>query len=237
MEMPGAYFYLASLSRVTEVFTLDEPASRHIVQVLRMQEGEALVLTDGMGLRAMAIILDAHKKHCRVKISEKKFQKSDVSHVTIALSVLKNTNRFEWFLEKATELGVSEIIPLKCSRTEKQQFRMERMQSIVESALIQSQQSWMPLLQEPVSFDDFVGQAVSDQKFIAHCEPGEKRQLGEMIDTSLSSQLILVGPEGDFTTEEISVARQAGFIAVHLGDHRLRSETAAVAAAAVLKLI
>ncbi len=234
--MPGAYFYLAYLSRVAAEFSLDEPASRHIVQVLRMQAGENLLLTDGMGLRAVATILEAHKKHCQVRISEKKFQKSDANRVTIALSLLKNTNRFEWFLEKATELGIAEIIPLKCSRTEKQQFRMERMQSIVESALIQSQQSWMPELQKPVDFPEFVQQVVSDQKFIAHCGTGEKRQLSEMINTSLSSQLILIGPEGDFTEEEMEMAFQARFIAVHLGDHRLRSETAAIAAAAILKL-
>ena len=113
--MAGAYFYFASLSRVAEEFPLNEPASRHIVQVLRMQEGEELILTDGLGLQAMATILDANKKHCRVRISERKFQKPDARRVTIALSLLKNTNRFEWFLEKATELGISEIIPLKCS--------------------------------------------------------------------------------------------------------------------------
>ncbi|MDP4131734.1 MAG: RsmE family RNA methyltransferase [Bacteroidota bacterium] len=235
--MPGAYFYLASLSHVAEEFLLDEAASRHIVQVLRMQDGEHLILTDGRGLRAKASILDAHKKRCRVRLSERKFQKSDANRVTIALSLLKNTNRFEWFLEKATELGISEVIPLKCSRTEKQQFRMDRMQSIMESALIQSQQSWMPVLQEPAHFLEFVENAVSDQKFIAHCGSGEKRQLSGMIDISLSSQLILVGPEGDFTDEEINMAFRAGFVAVHLGDHRLRSETAAVAAASLLKLI
>lgn len=234
--MPRAYFYLTSLSRVGEEFPLVESASRHIVQVLRMQEGEELVLTDGRGLQAVATILDADKKHCRVRISERKFQKSDGRHITIALSLLKNTNRFEWFLEKATELGISEIIPLKCSRTEKQQFRMERMQSIMESALIQSQQSWMPLLQEPVGFPEFIENAISDQKFIAHCGKDEKRQLSGVINTALSSQMILIGPEGDFTDEEIGLAVQARFIAVSLGEHRLRSETAAVASAAILKL-
>ncbi|HEY4154995.1 MAG TPA: RsmE family RNA methyltransferase [Puia sp.] len=235
--MPAVHFYLASLSHMAEEFPLNEPASRHIVQVLRMQAGEDLVLTDGRGLEAVATILDAHKKHCQVRISERKFRKPDARRVTVAISLLKNGSRFEWFLEKATELGISEIIPLKCSRTEKQQFRKERMQSIMESALIQSQQSWMPLLQEPAAFPEFIENAVSDQKFIAYCGPAEKRELREMIDISLSSHLILIGPEGDFTGEEIRLAFQSRYIAVSLGEHRLRSETAAVAAAALLKLV
>jgi 16S rRNA (uracil1498-N3)-methyltransferase len=154
----------------------------------------------------------------------------------IALSLLKNASRFEWFLEKSTELGVSEIIPLKSVRTEKQQFRMDRMKSILESALIQSQQVWMPILHEPQNFNSWVENVRADQKFIAHCEDGKKRKLSEMIDTNSSSQLILIGPEGDFTDDEIKLAINHQFVAVELGANRLRSETAAVAAAAVMKL-
>ncbi|HVY74660.1 MAG TPA: RsmE family RNA methyltransferase [Puia sp.] len=235
--MAAAYFYLASLSHTAEEFVLDEPASRHMVQVLRMQEGETLMLTDGRGLRAAATILDAHKKHCQVRIGERKYQKPDTPHTAIALSLLKNSSRFEWFLEKATELGIAEIIPLKCMRTEKQQFRADRMQSIMESALIQSQQAWMPVFREPVAFNTFLELALSDQKFIAHCEPQEKKQLSEALHVSASSRLILIGPEGDFTEEEIRSANESGFTAVSLGEHRLRSETAALAAAALLKLV
>jgi 16S rRNA (uracil1498-N3)-methyltransferase len=234
--MPGAYFYLASLRDATEEFSLDESASRHVAQVLRMQEGEQLILTDGQGLRAIATVLDPHKKHCRVRVTERQQQPADAGRVTIALSLLKNANRFEWFLEKATELGITAIVPLKCSRTEKQQFRKDRMQSIVESALIQSQQSWMPLLREPVAFSDYMRQADSDQQFIAHCGLGEKKQLKELMNPGLSSRVILIGPEGDFTEEEQQMAFRTGFAPVSLGDHRLRSETAAVAAAVVLKL-
>jgi 16S rRNA (uracil1498-N3)-methyltransferase len=235
--MSGAYFYFASLSRIAEEFNLDEPSSRHIVQVLRMKNGDSLTLTDGRGLRAEARILEAHKKRCLVRISDKLQKPQDPRRITVALSLLKNNNRFEWFLEKATELGIGEIIPLKCSRTEKQQFRKDRMKSIVESALVQSQQCWMPELKDPVDFPELIEQVIADQKFIAHCATGERRQLSEMINTTLSSQLILVGPEGDFTDEEIQLAIQSRFIAVNLGDHRLRSETAAVAASAILKLI
>ncbi|HEY2348628.1 MAG TPA: RsmE family RNA methyltransferase, partial [Puia sp.] len=123
------------------------------------------------------------------------------------------------------------------SRTEKQQFRMDRMQGILESALIQSQQVWMPVLHEPQVFNLFVEHATADQKFIAHCDTGEKRKLSDMIYTNSNSQLIMIGPEGDFSDEEIKLALGQGFVAVELGENRLRSETAAVAAAAVLKLV
>jgi 16S rRNA (uracil1498-N3)-methyltransferase len=218
-------------------FILDENSSRHVVQVLRMKMGERLQLTDGKGLSALATIRDANKKHCVVTISEKHLIEAVKRRTQIGLSLLKNAGRFEWFLEKATELGITEIIPLKSARTEKQQFRMDRMKGILESALIQSRQVWLPEIQEPQSFSGWIGSVQADQKFIAHCDPGTKRRLSEMIDTNRSSQLILIGPEGDFTEEEIEQALNAGFIAVELGNNRLRSETAAVAAAVILKLI
>jgi 16S rRNA (uracil1498-N3)-methyltransferase len=235
--MPDPCFYFASLENQSSAFALDEKTSRHIVKVLRMEPGEKLRLIDGKGLSATVTISDADKKRCLVNIIEKQKQEVPERRVHIGLSLLKNISRFEWFLEKATELGVSEIIPLKCARTEKQQFRMERLQGILESALIQSQQVWMPHLHEPQVFLQCIEQSRSDQKFIAHCEPGAKKRLSEMVDKNLSSQLILIGPEGDFTEQEITQAIQAGFIAVELGENRLRSETAAVAAAAVLMLL
>jgi 16S rRNA (uracil1498-N3)-methyltransferase len=235
--MPNPYFYFASLAKQVDEFVLDENSSRHIVQVLRMKPGENLRLTDGKGLSAKATIREAAKKRCIVNITEKHIQPAPDRSVLIGLSLLKNASRFEWFLEKASELGVTEIFPLKCDRTEKQQFRMDRMRSILESALIQSQQVWMPKLQEPQSFFAWVEQVQADQKFIAHCETGVKGRLSEMIRKDLSSQLILIGPEGDFTEEEITHAIKTGFVGVDLGENRLRSETAAVAAAAVLKLI
>ncbi len=235
--MASPYFYFAHLGTMKEDFILNENSSRHIVQVLRMKPGENLRLTDGKGLSATAVIREAHKKHCRVNIIEKKLHEPSNRQIHIGVSLLKNTSRFEWFLEKATELGITKIIPLQCERTEKQQFRMERLHSILESAMIQSQQVWMPVLSEPKNFSAFVTEIQADQRFIAHCEPGKKRRLSEIINTNTGSLLILIGPEGDFTEEEIKLASQSGFIAVELGENRLRSETAAVAAAALLKLL
>ena len=149
-----------------------------------MQPGENLRLTDGKGLSALADIREANKKHVSLDIIEKKIQDPSNQMIQIGVSLLKNASRFEWFLEKATELGISEIIPLKCARTEKQQFRMERLQGILESAMIQSQQVWMPVLQEPKDFMQCWIRAQADQKFIAHCEPGTKRRLSEMMNTN-----------------------------------------------------
>ena len=234
--MASPYFYFATLKKQVDTIALDEKSSRHIVQVLRMKDGEELRLTDGQGLTVLASIREANKKRCIVNIVEKKITEPEKRRVHIAISLLKSAARFEWFLEKATELGVSDIIPLRSARTEKQQYRPERMKSILESALIQSQQSWIPALHEPQNFLQCIEHFPEDQKFIAHCEPGEKKQLGELIRTTASSQIILIGPEGDFTEEEIRKANDAGFIAVGLGVHRLRSETAAMAAAVLLKL-
>jgi 16S rRNA (uracil1498-N3)-methyltransferase len=235
--MAVPYFYFAHLATTADEFIFNERSSRHVVQVLRMQRGDEIRLTNGLGLSVLATILDANKKKCIVRIADKKNYESSKRRIQIGLSLLKNASRFEWFLEKATELGVSEIIPLKCERTEKLQFRMERMQGILESALIQSQQVWMPVIHEPKDFGKYIQEAKADQKFIAHCEPGEKKGLNEMLSTHYSSQLILIGPEGDFTEGEIKSAMNAGFVPVELGENRLRSETAAVAAAAVLKLL
>jgi 16S rRNA (uracil1498-N3)-methyltransferase len=230
------YFYFAHLATMHAEFALNENSSRHIVQVLRMQSGEDLRLTDGRGLSVLARISEANKKKCIVQIIEKQKQEPPKSNILVALSLLKNAGRFEWFLEKSAELGVSEIIPIISARTEKQQFRLDRMKSILESALIQSQQVWMPTLHDPQHFNTCVESAQADQKFIAHCEQGKKSKLSGMIKSNSSSRLILIGPEGDFTIEEIQLAIKYQFVAVELGENRLRSETAAIAAVAVLKL-
>jgi 16S rRNA (uracil1498-N3)-methyltransferase len=158
--------------------------------------------------------------------------------ISIAISLLKNTNRFEWFLEKATEIGISEIIPLICERTEKERFRYDRMQGICISAMLQSQQTWLPVLQEPGKFESFVTQQFENcSKYIAHCMDEEsKTQLHRQISKS-SDQLICIGPEGDFTKTEIELALQHHFIPVSLGETRLRTETAAVVAATLLSHI
>ena len=212
---------------------LNEETSRHIAQVLRMNSGEHISLTDGTGNLYTAEITESNKKGCSVKIASSSFQAKSSSGITIAISLLKNAHRFEWFLEKATEIGVSEIIPLVCERTEKQHFRRDRMKNIIISAMLQSQQTWLPSLHEPVKFSSLIKQVIPGQKFIAHCEEEQKQPLRAMFQPE-ESALILIGPEGDFTRVEIEDALQHNFIAVSLGETRLRAETAGVVAATLL---
>lgn len=235
MALP--FFYSEALQPGTSEFVLNEDTSKHVVQVLRMQNGQQLNLTDGRGNIFNASIIDDHKKRCTVKILSEKYQEPSGKKITIAISPVKNTSRFEWFLEKATEIGVNEIIPLICGRTEKQHVRMERLRGILVSAMLQSQQCRLPLLHEPVRFEDLVmRQFENGKKYIAHCLPeGNKESLHLQISKS-SNQLILIGPEGDFTTEEIDLALNNNFIPVALGETRLRTETAGVVAATLLCL-
>ena len=240
MALP--FFYIETIDPGLSAIILNEETSKHIVQVLRMQNGEQLQLTDGKGSLFTAKITDNNKKQCVVQIAETSSIQHPVSRITIAISLIKNTNRFEWFLEKATEIGVTEIIPLICERTEKQHFRYDRMKTILASAMLQSRQSWLPLLHEPValnklwqSFSTLPKLETYQQKFIAHCIDDEKRNLSDMVNEGLASKIILIGPEGDFTKEEIDLAVQYHFIPVALGQTRLRTETAGIVAATLLK--
>ena len=240
MTLP--FFYSEEITTGLSQLVLNEETSRHVVQVLRMQMGDQLKLTDGLGNIFTAIITDDHKKRCAVTIHSKEFQQQSQRKVTIAISLIKNSSRFEWFLEKVTEIGISEIIPLICERTEKQHFRLDRMKSILVSAMLQSQQCWLPVLQKPMSIDKLWQSSETlpklkfdyDQKFIAHCIDEQKRNLSDLTNENLSTQIILIGPEGDFTANEIEMAVQHHFIPVALGNTRLRTETAGVVAAALL---
>jgi len=229
MALP--FFYIPEL-RGTEL-ALDEDTSKHVTGVLRMKAGEELLLTDGQGKKAHAIITDDHRKKCVVRVAQIETETEKTPKVCIAISLIKNTTRFEWFLEKATEIGVSEIIPLLCSRTEKEKFRHDRMQAIVISAMLQSQQCWLPQLHDPTPFNSVVARNYAN-RFIAHCLPQQKQSLYGVLKKLDGSSLMLIGPEGDFTEKEIEQAVEENFIAVTLGSTRLRTETAGIVAAAYL---
>lgn len=234
MSLP--YFYVTDLS--TDTITLEEDTSKHVVQVLRMQVEEQLLLTDGKGKKAVATIIDDNRKRCTVKLSNITQEGPRAVAVSIGISLVKNASRFEWFLEKATEIGVTEIIPLICDRTEKEKFRHDRLQSILISAMLQSQQCWLPLLHEPIVVDKVIKEAAAPNKFIAHCLPNEKIQLASIFinysPLTTHDAIILIGPEGDFTEREITSALQEGFKPVALGNTRLRTETAGMVAATLL---
>lgn len=202
MALP--FFYEPTVAASASLFELSEETSKHCIQVLRMRTGERMQLTNGKGGLYTASIAHEDKKHCTVNIESAKQYPVPEKKTTIAVSLLKNASRFEWFLEKATEVGVTEIIPLICSRTEHTRFRFERMQQILISAMLQSQQSWLPVLHEPIKLQALFEEHLATQKFIAHCEEDNKTPIHSI---SLSeSVLMLIGPEGDFTPEEIRLA-------------------------------
>ena len=229
MNLP--FFFVENLNDTRLV--LDEDTSKHIINVLRMEKGEEILLTDGKGKKAKAAIVDDNRKKCVVEISSIEIAKQREKKIAIGISLIKNSSRFEWFLEKATEIGVSEIIPLICARTEKEKFRFDRMQNILVSAMLQSQQCWLPLLHEPTEFEKAMHLSF-EQKFIAHCEESNKKSLLPQYSNNTTSQIILIGPEGDFSHEEIESAIKNNFMPVSLGNTRLRTETAGMVAATLL---
>ena len=232
MQLP--FFFTEPILATDNFVVLNEENSKHIVQVLRMQVGKQLKLTDGIGNIYTAEITDAHKKKASVKIIERKFIAQTKNKVCIAISPVKNNSRLEWFLEKATEIGVSEIVLLLCDRTEKQNIKQERLQAILVSALLQSQQAWLPVFAAPKKYVEFVTKVKTENKFIAHCEENKKTSLKQITNQLTNHSTILIGPEGDFTTAEIELAIQNNFVPVSLGNTRLRTETAALVAATLL---
>ncbi|MFN2437776.1 MAG: 16S rRNA (uracil(1498)-N(3))-methyltransferase [Chitinophagaceae bacterium] len=228
--MTPPFFYVDNLEKNSIV--LDEGASKHI-SVLRLQKGMQILLTDGKGKKAIAKIVDDNRKKSKVEISSIQIEGERNRKIVIGISLIKNLSRFEWFLEKATEIGVSEIIPLICKHTEKQSFKFERMNAILISAKLQSQQCWLPVLHAPTQFNKAV-MLLFDKKFIAHCNGDNKKSLTSHHINLSPNQLILIGPEGDFTKEEIDLALQNSFTPVSLGNTRLRTETAGIVAAAFL---
>lgn len=230
MTLP--YFFEETIDATATHFILGEETSKHCVQVLRMRAGEQLQLTNGKGLLLTATITKEDKRRCEVNITERNFTEASQKKISIAISLLKNTNRFEWFLEKATELGVNEIIPLLCERTERHHFRYDRMRNILIAAMLQSQQALLPHLSEPKAFEEVINFSFYSSKLIAFCGEGEKRGLNDFkMDGSVQ---IFIGPEGDFSEREIQSTIEKNFIPVSLGNTRLRTETAGIVAAVLL---
>jgi len=231
MDLP--FFFVEQLN--TSTIIMDENTSRYMINVLRLQKGEEVLLTNGKGKKANGFITNADRKKCIVEISGLETEEKKKSQVGIGISLIKNTSRFEWFLEKATEIGVGEIIPLICTRTEKEKFRFDRMHNILVSAMLQSQQYWLPFLHQPTEVNNVL-QMTFEEKYIAHCEDSGRKSLSSEPLNSATSKLILIGPEGDFTHEEIEAALKNNFTPVSLGNTRLRTETAAIVAATLLSI-
>jgi 16S rRNA (uracil1498-N3)-methyltransferase len=212
-------------------YTLDEKESKHIIRVLRMTKGAHVRLIDGKGNLYEGNISSPDSKKCTVVITEiiKDFEKRNYS-LHIAISPLKNPERFEWFVEKSVEIGIDEITPLICRNTEKPGIKSERVNNLIISAMKQSLKSVRTILNESCLFSEFINTSHGGTLMIAHCndEPA-KNKIGEVYSKG-NDAVILIGPEGDFSEEEIRVAANKGFQPVHLGQSRLRTETAGVAA-------
>lgn len=215
-----------------EFASFDEVESRHAVQVLRKKVGDPLTFVDGAGGWYEGQIEEAAKKKMVVKIKDKKiFQQPDF-RLHLAIAPTKNIDRFEWLLEKATEVGISSVTPLLCDRSERKRIRHDRLEKILLSAMKQSLKAYLPQLNELTDFQSFMGvneTVGSEQRFIAHCQkdglPHLKNNCGAGKDV-----LILIGPEGDFSPQEIQLATENGYREIGLGKSRLRTETAGLAA-------
>ena len=228
-------FYQPDIS--LPLHTLDQEESKHCIRVLRMKTGDTLHLTDGKGMLHQARIVEDSPKRCTVEIIQTKEQAARAAQrIHLAVAPTKNINRYEWFLEKATEIGVDEITPLICENSERKVVKPDRLEKVLVAAMKQSLKSFLPLLNEAVTFDRFVSLQSREEKFIAYCSD-EYRSLLKESYTPGHDALILVGPEGDFSVREVELAKKNGFRLVSLGSSRLRTETAAVVASHTLQLM
>ena len=212
---------------------LSAEESLHAVKVLRLQVGDAIHIIDGIGGYHHAEITDAHPKRTAFQVVNTILEYGKRNYkLHIAIAPTKNIDRFEWFVEKAVEVGVDEITPLLSRYSERKQLKLERLEKIIVSAAKQSKKAYLPILHPLTSFQDFIQQANSASKFIAHCYEEDKKELKDLVNQS-SEILVMIGPEGDFSTEELELALENDYQPVTLGDSRLRTETAGVVAAVI----
>lgn len=222
-------FYTPHLQPHSTSFTFDREESKHIIKVLRKIENDIIHVTNGLGYLFVTKINIASDRKCTVQIVETTYTQPLPYRIHLAVAPTKMNDRYEWFLEKATEIGIHEITPLLCDHSERVVFKPERMEKIIVAAMKQSKQLHLPKLNSALSFKKFMEQEHTEQKFIAHCEDTQKLSLKSQLQKNQKVTL-LIGPEGDFSVKEIEIALLKGFIPVTLGATRLRTETAAVVA-------
>lgn len=222
-------FYNPTINDTQTSFVFDKEESRHIIKVLRKKESDILHVTNGLGFLFTTEITSASDNRCTIKINSFEKQEAPKFHLHLAVAPTKMNERFEWFLEKATEIGIQEITPIICEKSERKIIKTNRFQKILESAMKQSLHYYLPKLNEPIAFKDFVKTQKSGQLFIAHCEETDKKTLKNELKIN-QNVIVLIGPEGDFSVKEIQLAIEHNFIPVSLGATRLRTETAAIVA-------
>ena len=223
-------FYTPDIDVHASSYQLSEEESKHSSRVLRLKPGDEMMLVDGKGTSLIARITDSHPKRTQTLIVSSTFQeKARPYHLHLAVAPTKNIERYEWFLEKATEIGVDEITPIICQHAERKEVKHERLNKIIVAAMKQSQQSFLPVLNDAIRFEEFIARPCNSRKFIAHCEDVEKHSLKSAM-LAQENSLILIGPEGDFSASEIKEALSGGYLPISLGQTRLRTETAALVA-------
>ncbi len=219
---------------------LPEQESQHAIRVLRMQTGDEIIVLDGVGGFHHAKITMAHPRKCQFEIINSKLDiQNRLYHLHIAIAPTKNIDRIEWFIEKAVEIGIDEITLLKCQFSERKQLNFDRLEKLIVSAAKQSMQTFFPILHPMIQFDEFIKDNADDDKtakFIAHCYPDEKQPLKTAIQNQ-NKILILIGPEGDFSQDEVALAQAHQYVPVTLGESRLRTETAGILSCATAAVI
>ena len=222
-------FYNPTIDETTENFSFDKEESKHIIKVLRKKDTDILFVTNGLGLLFKTEITLASDNKCTVQIRSVEKTEPSKFQLHLAVAPTKMNDRYEWFLEKATEIGVHEITPIICDRSERKVVNRERFEKIILTAMKQSNLLFLPKLNEALTFKEFVKRNKNGLQLIAHCEDTDKKTLKSLLKTNENITL-LIGPEGDFSEKEIALAIENKFIPVSLGNNRLRTETAAIVA-------
>ncbi len=222
-------FFNPNIDETTESFSFDKEESRHIIKVLRKKDSDILHVTNGFGLLFETQITLASDNKCTVEVLSITNAEKPKFHLHLAVAPTKMNDRFEWFLEKATEIGIQEITPIFCDRSERKVINRDRFEKIILSAMKQCNETFLPKLNEAISFKDFIKQQQNGLQLIAHCEETDKKSLKEVLKPN-EDVTILIGPEGDFSEKEIALALENNYKPVTLGNTRLRTETAAVVA-------
>ena len=222
-------FYNATINEATETFSFDREESKHIIKVLRKKDGDILFVTNGLGFLFKTEIVLASDSKCTVQMMS--FEKAAAAPFQLHLVVAptKMNDRYEWFLEKATEIGIQKITPIICDRSERKVINIERFEKIILSAMKQSNELYLPKLNPAISFKEFMKQKNNGLQLIAHCEETDKKTLKSVLQLK-TDVTVLIGPEGDFSEKEITLALEQNYIPVSLGNTRLRTETAAIVA-------
>lgn len=223
---------------IADTLTLPESDSGHCVRVLRMHPGDNIEVVDGCGMLYRCTLRDAHQRHATVDITETvPLPKVWPGNITIAIAPTKHNDRMEWLVEKLVEIGVDRIVPLRCRHSERKDINVERLNKIAVSAMKQSLKAVLPQIDAMTPYRDFISGCKSQQRFIAYCDPAIPRRLFARELRPHADVTVLIGPEGDFSPEEIHLALDSGWIPATLGDNRLRTETAALVACDTFQII